>query len=141
MMQLLAGIIPGLLKLGDKLIEDKDKKAEYAFRVQQMSQELAFKLLDTRTYPWVDALVKLAYASTQIVKGLFRPLMSGALLVWVMVDPAMLERLAALGEVGQLAIAAIFGSFPGWMISRHQEKKRKEERKKEELLDDEEEDW
>ena len=139
MIQLLSGLIPGLLKLGDKLIVDKDKKAEYAFKVQEMGQELAFKLLETRTYPWVDALVKLAYASTQIVKGLFRPLMSGALLVWVMVDPAVLERLNALGEVGQLALAAIFGSFPGWMISRHQEKKKKLEKKWEAW--DEDEDW
>lgn len=139
MIQLLAGLIPGLLKLGDKLIVDKDKKAEYAFKVQEMSQELAFKLLETRTYPWVDALVKLAYASTQIIKGLFRPLMSGALLVWVMVDPGVLDRLQALGDVGQLAIAAIFGSFPGWMVSRHQEKKKKLERKQ--ALEEDEEDW
>ena len=137
MIQLLAGILPGLFKLGDKLIVDKDKKAEFAFKVQEMSQELAFKLLDTKTYPWVDALVKLAYASERIIKGLFRPLVSGGLLVYALWNPDVLDKLQSMGAVGELAIAAIFGAFPGWMVSRHAEKKRKQ---KVAAFDDEE-DW
>jgi len=60
-------LLPSLFKLGDKLIEDKDKKAEFA-------NSIAMSLIGQQTYKWVDALVKLAYASEAIIKGLFRPI-------------------------------------------------------------------
>jgi hypothetical protein len=118
-------MIPGMFKLGGKLIEDKDKKAEYAFKVQEMMQALAFKLLETKTYPWIDGLVKLSYAAESIVKNLFRPVASAGLFLYAMANPEMLEQLHAMGAIGDAGIAGMFGAFPGWMASRHSEKKKK----------------
>ena len=109
------------------MIKDQDKQMEYAFRVQEMAQTLALKLMETKTYPWIDGLVKLAYASEAIVKGLFRPAASAALFLFGLMNPDVLTQLHELGGMGDTAIAGIFGSFPGWIYSRHQEKKRKTE--------------
>lgn len=116
MINILASILPSLFKLGDKLIEDKDQKAEFAFKTQEMAQQLALKMLDVKTYPWVDALVKLAYASEQIVKGLFRPLVSAAGLVFV-----------AYCEISGITLSpavetVLISLFPAWGVSRYKEK-------------------
>jgi len=116
MLGLLTSLIPSLLNLGDKLIEDKDKKNEYAFKVLEMSQEMGMKLLDAKTYPWVDALVKLAYASEQIVKGLFRPLGSIACLIFV----AYCEMNSI--ELSPAVQTVMVSIFPGWVYSRYKEK-------------------
>lgn len=129
MISLLTSLAPGLFKLGGKLIEDKDKKAEYAFKVQQMMHDLAFKLLETKTYPWIDGLVKLAYASEAIIKGLLRPI--GAAIMTGFVIYAELNGIPLSGTVEAVLLAA----FPGWMTSRHVEKGKK---KKPEIEDD---DW
>lgn len=102
-------IISALLSFGSKFIEDKDKKTEYAFKVMDA-------MLNTKTFPWVDALVKLSYASQQIVKGLFRPLGAAAMTTFaiyssykgVHLDPA--------------AQAVLLSAFPAWGVSRHKEK-------------------
>ena len=76
MIGLLTSLVPGLFNLGGKLIQDADKKAEYSFKVLEMSQDLALKMLEVKTYPWIDGLVKLSYAGEQIIKGLFRPIIT-----------------------------------------------------------------
>lgn len=116
MIGLLTSVLPGLLGLGGKLIEDKDKRAEFAFKVQEMAHDLALKMLDVKTYPWVDALVKLAYASEQIIKGLLRPLGAAAMTGFVIY--AEVNEIQLSGPVETLLIAA----FPGWMTSRHMDK-------------------
>jgi len=121
MFGLFASIIPGLFKLGDKLIADEDKKAEYAFRVQEMFFKQMEVLIAAKTYPWVDALVKMAYASEQIVKGLFRPV--GAALMTGFVLYAEVKGIELSGTVETLLISA----FPAWGASRHVEKKGKKE--------------
>ncbi len=119
MFSLLTSLIPGLFKLGDKLIEDKDKKAEYAFKVQEMFFKQMEVLIAAKTYPWVDALVKLAYASEQIVKGLFRPIGAGVLTGFVIY--AEYQGIELSPTIEALGAAA----FPGWMASRHVEKGKK----------------
>lgn len=121
MFGILTSILPGLFSLGGKLIEDKDKRAEYAFNVQRMAQEMGMKLLETQTYPWIDGLVKLAYAGEAIVKGLFRPL--GA---------AAMGAFAIYAEINGIELstgveAILYGAFPAWGASRHVEKKSKKE--------------
>lgn len=116
MIQALLGLVPGLLKLGDKMIEDKDKKAEYAFNVQRMYFEMAEKLLDTKTFPWVDALVKLAYSSTAIIKGLIRPVGSIAALGFV----AYCELNGI--ELSPMVEAIMASLLPAWGVSRYKEK-------------------
>ena len=119
MLSALLSIVPGLFKLGGKMIEDKDKKNEYAFKVLQMTQDLSLKMLDVKTYPWIDGLVKLSYAGEQIIKGLIRPIGSLAL-TGVVIYCAIrgIDLPDSLDVVGSAA-------FPGWMASRHVEKSKK----------------
>ena len=130
MIGLLTSLVPGLFKIGDKLIEDKDKKAEYTFKVQEMFFKQMEVLIAAKTYPWVDALVKLAYASEQIVKGLFRPI--GAAIMTGFVIYAEIKGIELSGAVETILISA----FPAWGASRHQTKK---EKIKKQIIDDE--DW
>ena len=128
MLQIIPALLGGLTRLADKLIVDKDKKAEFAFKSQEMTHELSLKLLDMKTYPWIDGLVKLAYASGAIVKGLFRPIVSAGLIGYALYDPTVIDKLHNMGTVGDAILTAIFGSFPGWMVSRHVEKKQKQQK-------------
>jgi len=125
MIGLLTSLLPSLFSLGGKLIEDKDKRAEFAFKVQEMAFKQMEVLINAKTYPWVDALVKMAYASEQIVKGLFRPVVSAGLFVYGIMNPDMLKSLHELGIAGDAGIVGVFGAFPAWMKSRHDEKKKK----------------
>ena len=120
MISLFTSLIPSLFKLGDKLIVDEDKKAEFAFKVQEMAFKQMEQLTNAKTYPWVDALVKLAYASEQIIKGLFRPIASACMLVFAMYCEINLI------ELSDGVQAILYGAFPAWGISRHSEKKNKE---------------
>jgi len=110
-------MLPSLFKLGGKMIKDQDKQMEYAFKALEMSNNLALKLMDTKTYPWIDGLVKLAYASESIIKGLFRPLGSAAMLGF-----------AIYAEINNIDLSAgveaiLYGAFPAWGASRHVAKK------------------
>ena len=116
MLSLFTSILPGLFNLGGKLIEDKDKRAEYAFKVQEMAFKQMEVLINAKSYPWVDALVKLAYASEQIIKGLFRPI--GAALMTGFVIYAEVYGIELSGATEAILAAA----FPGWMTSRHMDK-------------------
>lgn len=117
-------LLTGLLNVGGKMIQDRDKQAEFAFKVAEMGHELALKLLETKTYPWIDGLVKLSYASEAMIKGLVRPVFSAGLFIYGLSNPEVLQSLHEMGAVGDAGIAGMFGSFPTWMASRHIEKKR-----------------
>lgn len=116
MLSLFTALIPGLFKIGDKLIQDSDKKAEYAFRVQEQAFKQMEVLIGAKTYPWVDALVKLSYAAEQIIKGLFRPILASVALGF-----GIFFELTGI-EVSPLVEGVLFGSFPAWGVSRHVEK-------------------
>jgi len=117
MIGLITSVLPSLFKLGDKMIEDKDKKAEYAFKVQEITFKQMETMLNAKTYPFIDALVKLSYASDQIMKGLLRPI--GAACMTGFLFYAEIEGIELSGTVEALCAAA----FPGWMASRHVQKK------------------
>ena len=119
MLSLFTSLLPNLFSLGGKMIEDKDKKNEYAFKVLEMSHELSLKLMETKTYPWIDGLVKLAYASESIVKGLLRPL--GALCMTAFAIYADVYNIELSGTVETI----LYGAFPAWGASRHVEKSKK----------------
>lgn len=120
MIGLLTGILPSLFKLGGKMIKDQDKQMEYAFKVQEMTQMLALKMLETKTYPWIDGLVKLAYASEAIIKGLFRPLAAAGLFIFGVY--AELNNL----QLSDTVTTLLFGALPAWGVDRGLEKRRKE---------------
>lgn len=119
MFSAILSVIPGLFNLGGKMIEDVDKRNEYAFKVLEMTQTMSMKMLDVKTYPWIDGLVKLSYAGDQIVKGLLRPIGSG-ILTGVVIYCAM-NNIVLPDVINTIGAAA----FPGWMASRHMEKSKK----------------
>jgi len=116
MLNLILGIIPGLMKLGDKMIEDKDQRNEFAFKVMEMQNTLMTKALEMKTYPAVDALVKLALTSEAIIKGLFRPLASTAALAFVCYCAYAGIKLDPMVE------GVLSSLLPAWGISRYKEK-------------------
>lgn len=116
MLSLFTALVPGLFKIGDKLIEDKDKKAEYAFKVQEMAFKQMEVLLSVESYKWVDALVKLSYAAEQIIKGLFRPIVTA-----IGFGFGLYFELNNI-EISGTVEALLFGSFPAWGVSRHMDK-------------------
>jgi len=120
-------------KLGSKLIEDKDKKTEFAFKTLDIGQKFMETMLATKTYPWIDALVKLSYAGEQIVKGLFRP-----------VGTALMTAFAIYAETNGIELSAtaetiLYGAFPAWGLDRAVGKHREAKIKKKQV--DLDEDW
>lgn len=122
---LLGSVVPSLFKLGGKMIADEDKKIEFAFKTQEMTFKMMETMLNAKTYPWIDGLVKLSYAGEQIIKGLFRPIISGGLFIYGIMHPDLLKQLHEIGLGGDAGILGMFGAFPAWMKSRHDEKKAK----------------
>lgn len=116
MISLLTSFLPSLFSIGGKMIEDKDKKNEYAFKVLEMANTVIIALINTKTVPWVDALVKLAYAGDAIVKSLFTPILTA-----VAFGFGLFFELTGI-EVSAGVEAVLFGSFPAWRMARQKEK-------------------
>ena len=119
----LLNILPGIFKLGGKLIQDADKRAEYAFKVQEMMQDFMKVMLNTKTYPWIDGLVKLSYAAESIIKGLLRPLGAAGMFGFAIYCEINLI------ELSDGVQAILYGAFPAWGVSRHSEKSNKAKKK------------
>lgn len=118
MIALISTLVSGLFSVGDKLIEDKDQKSKFAFQVLKMSNELSIKIMDTKTYPWIDAFIKLAYSADAIMTKLLRPVGSALLTGFVLYCDyngiQLSDTVTALGAA----------AFPGWMASRHVNKQK-----------------
>jgi hypothetical protein len=121
---LLGSVIPGLIKLGDKVIVDKDKQLEYAYKTQELTFALLEKIVTMQTIPWVDGVVKLLFA----LIALARPL--GTL--WLTLKGIQLHVDGTL--LPEVVHYAMDGAFGAWAIDRHFDKKKKE--KQERLLDE-----
>ena len=124
MIGLLTSFLPSLFKVGGKMIEDKDKKNEYAFKVLEMSNQVILALINTPTIAWVDALVKLAYAGDAIIKSLFTPILTAVGFGFGIYFELNNIEVSATTEV------ILFGSFPAWRMARQKEKNAKIERQK-----------
>ncbi|REK56671.1 MAG: hypothetical protein DWQ49_09885 [Bacteroidetes bacterium] len=119
MISLFTSLLPGLFKIGDKLIEDKDKKIEYAFKVQEMAFKQMEILINAKTYPWVDAFVKLAYSAEAIIKGLFRPIIS-----CILTGIAIYVEFKGI-HMSDTLHTILMAAFPAWMVDRGLDKRRK----------------
>ena len=124
MISLLTSFLPSLFNVGGKMIEDKDKKNEYAFKVLEMANQVVIALINTKTVPWVDALVKLAYAGDAIIKSLFTPILTAVGFGFGIYFELNNIEVSATTEV------ILFGSFPAWRVARQKEKNAKIERQK-----------
>lgn len=122
----IAGAFSELIGVGKELIEDKDKRNEYAFRLAELQMQLTERMLTQQTHPKADAAVKIAYAIKELVLPMFRPVGALLLALWGVSHPEQLQWLHDnLGALGDGAIASVFGAFPAWGVSRHIEKNRK----------------
>ena len=119
---MILSIVDAALKLGDKLIEDKDQKA-------QLANDAMKSMLASRTYRWIDGLVKLAYAADMIMKGLFRPL--GSIAMFCFGAYCTMNSI----ELPPMIHELLYGAPLGWGVSRHLEKGKKKAPQKEELYE------
>lgn len=118
MINMLLPLLTQGLKVGGKLIVDKDKQAEYAFKSQEMMFKLAEKSLAVTTYKWVDAVVKIMAATL----AFGRPLGGFALTVW-----GVYLHIEGV-EIPEIVHYAMDGAFPAWGLARESEKRRKHKR-------------
>ena len=109
-------VIESVLNIGLKYIESGQKR-------EQLALDTVNAMLQSKTLVFVDAIVKLAYASEMITKGLIRPAFSVGLFVYGLLNPEQLMKLHELGTIGDMGIATVFGAAPAWGYSRHVEKK------------------
>lgn len=124
-------LLDDIVGLFGKFVPDKDKMAELAVKVEELQQAFKLALLNTTTTPRVDAVVKLMYALSDIGKGMVRPLGSAGAFVFGLFHPDLVQQAANSlpPEYQWMVPAAVFGSFPGWMTSRHFGKKNEAESK------------
>jgi len=118
-------IIPSLIDLGSELIEDKDKRNEYAFKLAELGLDIEKANLTQKTTPKVDAIVKLIYA----IKPLIRP-----------IGGALMTAFGAYCHYKQIPIDPVIhgifdGALPAYGVSRHTEKAKRA--KKKDYFDDE----
>jgi hypothetical protein len=109
------GLFKGLLNLGSEFIEDKDKRNEFNMRVKESENEFNTVLIQTKTTPIVDAIVKLLYAFIPF----FRPV--GSFLMTAFGIYAHWKGL----EIDVMNHGLLDSAFPLWMGSRHVEKNKK----------------
>lgn len=117
MIPLITGLLTAAVNIGDKLIEDKDKKTEFAFKMAELAQRQMETLLNQPSYKWIDGLVKLSYASEQIIKGLIRPV--GSLIMAGFGAYCAMQGI----ELSDTVQTLLFGAPVAWGVSRHVEKK------------------
>jgi hypothetical protein len=108
-----AGIFKGLTGLASEFIEDKDKRNEFNLLIKQAENQLTIAIITQETVPWVDALVKLMYASLSFA----RPV--GGFAMTAFAGYLALKQIPVPKE-----LLILFGSAgPAWGLSRHISKK------------------
>jgi len=110
-----ANAFSSLLGLGSELIEDKDKRNEFNYKMFELQQQVVMTLATTTTTPWVDALVKLLYA----VNSLWRPIVGASMTIF---GAYMHFKGTPMDTTAQVIFD---GAFPAWGVSRHIEKRGK----------------
>lgn len=112
--------IDGLFNLAGEWIEDKDKRNEFNFKVQELQFKLRESLLATKTTPKTDAFVKLLIAFRDIILPLLRPLGAAAMTAFGMYCHVNGVDIDAASQV------IMDGAFPAWGASRHVNKQKEQ---------------
>lgn len=111
----LAELFSNLIGLGKSLIEDKEKQAEFAYKIAELQVQVQEKILTMTTTPRMDAFVKFLYALKELILPLMRPMVSTCL--------SGFAAYAAYKHIDLGPLNVVFGAaFPGWMASRGIEK-------------------
>lgn len=117
--QIVLGVVPKLLSVIDKSVQDKDLATQLQQRTVEATLQLMEKAVQTETIPWVDAIAKLIVVTATAFKGLMRPLLGAA-----MTGAAIYMQVKGIQAPDWLN-AVLAAAFPAWMASRHAEKVRK----------------
>lgn len=112
----IAGAFKSLIDLGSEYIEDPDKRNEFNMKVMEARNDLSLAVIQSKTTPKVDAIVKLLYAMRDTVLPLLRPVGSAILTGFV---AYMRYNGTPLSTELEVMLAS---AFPGWMLSRHIQK-------------------
>lgn len=115
--------IDAVRELAGEYIEDKDKKNELMYKVQELEFKLRETLLNTVTTPWVDGFVKILIAFRDIILPMLRPVGS-----FCMTAFGLYCHYKGI-DIDGATHAMIDGAFPAWGVSRHANKQKEEEEK------------
>jgi hypothetical protein len=104
-----------LIDLGGKFIEDKDKRNEFNYKALELANNFALTAMQTRTVPWVDAMVKILLVGRDYIRPIGAALMSafGAYCHYKGIN------------MDNIAHTAFDMALPAWGASRHVEKQNK----------------
>ncbi len=125
-------LIKEAIGAGKELIEDKDKRNQFADNNSERAYKLAETIIKRETTPKVDAIVKLAYAARDCILPMFRPV-GGFILSAAGVYLAINHP-----DTHELIMGALIGSGPAWGYSRYKEKVKGVNQPSTEAFDDEE---
>lgn len=109
--------------LAGEYIEDKDKRNELNFKLQELEFKLRESLLTTKTTPKTDAFVKILIAFRDIILPMLRPVGAACMTAFGMYCHYKGIPLDGATQV------VMDGAFPAWGASRHVHKSREEEEK------------
>jgi len=119
------GVFEKVFGIVDQLVVDKDAKLQIQAELRKIELSTMDSVLKTSTVPWVDATVKLLYASV----SLFRPVASIGVFIYGLMNPETFSTLSEASPIaGDIAAAATFGAAPAWGVSRHREKAKSKDR-------------
>ena len=103
--------LDGLFGLAGEFIEDKDKRNEFNMEIMKVKSNLQVTILEQKTHPFIDGLVKLMFAT----KELYRPIMGIAM--------TLFGAYAHYKGIDLGNAHYIFdGAAPAWGLSRHMKK-------------------
>ena len=130
-LSIIGSVVKGLFGIADKMIVDKDKKAEFAFKIQDRTFNLMERLVEIKTIPWVDAVVKLLIASVSLA----RPI--GSFLLTAFSIYAQVKGI----QLDSVTNGVLLSAFPGWMAAREANKSRKAKIKREAIIASKQDSW
>lgn len=118
-----SAVAEGVGKITDlisEFIEDPDKRNAISLEMAKLEHAIDVALLNTKTSPFVDGLVKILIATRDIIIPMLRPLGSFAM-------AGFGAYCAAEGiELPEYIQAALFGAPVAWGASRHAGKREAE---------------
>lgn len=117
----IGSIFTGLIDLAKEATDDKDKQMALTTQLMEAKMKMLTAILQQQTIPWVDAVVKLAMASDQIIKGLWRPVGSFAMAGFA--GYCILNGIP-IPAWADPVMAAMGMSPVAWGVSRYMEKRK-----------------
>jgi hypothetical protein len=106
----LGGIFDGLFDIGKELITDKDKLVEFNFKTAELKSKMTLALLQQKTHPTVDAIVKVMLA----LNTFWRPMVGACMTAF-----GAYAHYKGIDLGGAVNHGIFDGAFLAWGASRH----------------------